>query len=107
MEIISKKSNTFAASDLITSIDTISETEEIHDSSKAVCAVALTSNDSIKTDSQLRSKAGKLATLEKDEEEIHRDDVRANKATALYQAPEDIDTKPTRAARLLNTQADS
>ena len=107
LEIISKNSNTFAASDLITSIDTICETEEIHDSSKAVCAVASTSNDSIKTDSQLRSKAGKLATVEKDEEEIHRDDVRANKATALYQAAEDIDTKPTRAARLLDTQADS
>ena len=107
LEVISKNNNTFAASDLITSIDTISETEEIHDSSKAVCAVASTSNDSIKTDSQLRSKVGKRATFENVEEEIHRDDVRANKATALYQSAEDIDTKPTRAACLLDTQADS
>ena len=107
LEVISKNNNTFAASDLITSIDTISETEEIHDSSKAVCAVAPTSNNSSKTDSQLRSKVGKLPTFAKDEEEIHRDDVRTDKSTALYQAGEDIDTKPTRAARLLDTQADS
>ena len=107
LEVISKNNNTFAASDLITSVDTISETEEIHDSSKAVCAVASTFNDSSKTDSQLRSKVGKLPAFAKDEEEIHRDDVRTDKSTALYQAGEDIDTKPTRAARLLDTQADS